>query len=188
MARKGICTPTQRGWLGMSHTLGYQGHDLPSILPTLYRGSWALGQRCPGFPYLSGEGQSWQSLILTCPTSGTLEVQHTLQQTQALRPCSAWVQMMPYFQPCRSETTVVPSTASTAGPLAGTCFGCLWPQGESGPSLDLGRKWRPFPAYLLYQKHQANQQHTSSVLLPCHPLALGLKANRIFAGRVRCSE
>ena len=36
---------------------------------------------------------------------------------------------------------------------------------------------RSFPAYLSDHKHQANQQHTSSVPSPCHLLTLGLKSN-----------
>lgn len=34
---------------------------------------------------------------------------------------------------------------------------------------------------------QMPKQHTRSVLPPCHPLALGLKSNAVFARRVGCS-
>lgn len=95
---------------------------------------------------------------------------------------------MSYFQPCSSETTMVPGIASTAGPRLGPALAAYGPRESQDQAWTLDGNGDPFKLIFWIKKHQANQQHMSSLLLPCHPLALGLKANRIFAGRVKCSE
>lgn len=84
---------------------------------------------------------------------------------------------------------MVPGTILTVGPSLG---GLLMPLGAFGPRKN---KDQPGPSIYTERRNedpskrapsslsselQMSKQHTGSVPLPCHPLALGLQSNRIL--------
>lgn len=90
---------------------------------------------------------------------------------------------------------MVPGTILTVGPSLGDllmplgAFGPRKNKDQPGPSIYTERRNEDPSECLssLSSELQMSKQHTRSVPPPCHPLALGLKSNRIFAGRVGCS-